>query len=265
VSSTTAFVGSVPELYDRINGPALFEPYARDLARRVPDGARRILEVAAGTGRVTRHLAARLPADGELVATDLNQTMLDHARGAIDDPRIAWRTADAQALPVPDAEFDAVVCQLGLMFMPDKPRAVRELLRVLRPGGVALVNTWDTLAVNRATGIIHEVAVAACAADPPRFYETPHGMADRDALAALFRAAGFARVEVETVAVVGEFESARIAAHGLLRGSPIVGQLVARGLDLDALERAAEARLAAELGDHPCRHPLRAHVVTATR
>jgi len=243
VSPTTAFVGSVPELYDRLNGPVFFEPYARDLARRVPDGARRVLEVAAGTGRVTRHLVARLPADGELIATDLNPTMIDYARSVIDDPRITWRTADAQALPLPDADVDAVVCQLGLW-------------RVLRPGGVALVNTWDTLAVNRGTGIVHEVALAACPADPPRFYETPHSMHDRDALAALFRAAGFARVEVETVAAVGESESAALAARGLLRGTPLIGQL---------LERAAAARLAAEFGDHPCRHPLAAHVVTATR
>jgi len=265
VSSTTAFVGSVPELYDRINGPAIFEPHARDLARRVPDGARRILEVAAGTGRVTRHLVARLPPGGELVATDLNQQMIEYARGAIDDPRIAWRTADAQALPVPDADFDVVAFQFGLMFVPDKPRAVRELWRVLRPGGVALVSTWDTLAANRSFEIAHEVAVAACPADPPRFYETPYGMHDRDALAALFEAAGFARVEVETVAAVGESESAAVAARGLVRGTPIVGQLVERRLDLDALERAVAARLAAELGDHPCRHPLVAHVVTATR
>jgi len=112
---------------------------------------------------------------------------------------------------------------------------------------------------------VHEVALAAYPADPPRFYETPHSMHDRDALAALFRAAGFARVEVETVAAVGESESAALAARGLLRGTPLIGQLLERGLDLDALERAAAARLAAEFGDHPCRHPLAAHVVTATR
>ena len=261
----TAFVGSVPELYDRINGPVMFEPYARDLARRVPGDARRLLEVGAGTGRVTRHLVARLPADGELTATDLNRAMLEYARSAIDDARITWRIADAQALPLPDADVDVAAFQFGLMFVPDKPRAVRELWRVLRPGGVALVNTWDTLVANRAIGIVHEVACAACPADPPRFYETPYGMTDRDALAALFRAAGFARVEVETVAAVGEAPSAREAAHGLLRGTPIVDQLVERRLDLEALERAAEARLAAELGDHPCRQPLLAHVVTAMR
>src|SRR5687768_13476190 len=107
------FTGSIPAFYDRHLGPVLFEPYARDLARRLlgHEGVR-VLETACGTGITTRRLLERQPASGRLVATDLNQAMLDHARSSLPgDARIEWRTADAQALPFPDASFDAVVMQ----------------------------------------------------------------------------------------------------------------------------------------------------------
>src|SRR5512135_1791816 len=122
MTTTPRFVGNIPELYDRHMGPVLFEPYARDVAARLPATARRVLEIAAGTGRVTRHLLAALASDGELVATDLNEPMIDEARRRLgDDTRLRFAPADAQALPFEDARFDAIVCQFGLMFVPDQP------------------------------------------------------------------------------------------------------------------------------------------------
>ncbi|MBL0214440.1 MAG: class I SAM-dependent methyltransferase, partial [Myxococcales bacterium] len=126
-SPATAFIGSIPELYDRHLGPVLFEPYAIEIARRLAPGTARVLEIAAGTGRVSRHLLSALPPTGRLLATDLNEPMLSRAAQVITDPRVTWSAADAQALPFGDGEFDAVVCQFGLMFVPDKPRAVREM------------------------------------------------------------------------------------------------------------------------------------------
>src|SRR5437867_11146970 len=144
------FEGSIPENYDRYLGPVLFEPYARDLARRVQAMEKtRLLEVACGTGIVTRHLRERLPAGARLVATDLNPPMLDFARRKLEGVRgIDWQPADACALPFPAASFDAVGCQLGLIFVPDKSAELHAARRVLVPGGAFLFSVWDSLERN---------------------------------------------------------------------------------------------------------------------
>ena len=131
-----AFAGSIPEIYERLLVPLLFEPYANDLAERViKNGPGDILETAAGTGVLTRAIASRLPPSAHIVATDLNQPMLDQAKAlASGDDRIAWRQADAQALPFANESFDAVVCQFGVMFFADKARGFAEARRVLRAG-----------------------------------------------------------------------------------------------------------------------------------
>jgi len=132
-----AFEGTIPQHYDRYLGPLLFHPYADDLAARlVPKPDVRVLEIACGTGLVTRRLLDRLGGSGSILATDLNEAMLAYARSqVVAAPGLQWRQADAVKLPLPDRSFDAVVCQFGLMFFPDKAAALREAFRVLRPGG----------------------------------------------------------------------------------------------------------------------------------
>lgn len=264
MTTVTGFVGQIPELYDRHLGPVLFEPYARDLAARLPADARRLLEIAAGTGRVTRHLLAALPADGELVATDLNEPMIAEGRTRLpNDPRLRWQTADAQALPFGDAAFDVVACQFGLMFVPDKLLALREMRRVLRPGGRLLVSTWDDVARNPATKLLHALAMAAFPADPPMFMTTPFSMPDPIALRTLISDAGFGEVQVETVAKTAEASSAADLAIGFVRGNPLWGQLVERGVDGDAFQARVADELARTFGAAPCRSALSAHVVSA--
>ena len=264
MSTVTRFVGQIPELYDRHLGPVLFEPYAREVAARVPTQARRVLEIAAGTGRVTRHLLAGLAPDGELIATDLNEPMVAEARRRVPaDPRLRWQVADAQALPFEDARFDLVACQFGLMFVPDKPLALREMRRVVRPGGTLLVSTWDDLARNPATTLLHELAGAAFPDDPPTFMRTPFSMPDPVALRVLVEAAGFATVRVDTVAAIGEARTAADLAIGFVRGNPLWNQLVERGVDADAFQARVEDALRRAFGDAPCSSPLSAHVVTA--
>ncbi len=257
------FVGSIPELYDRHLGPVLFEPYARDLAARLPPQTRRVLEVAAGTGRVTRHLLAALHADGQLVATDLNEPMIAIGRAQVTDRRLTWQVADAQALKFADGEFDALVCQFGLMFFPDKPSAVRELRRVLRPGGTLLLSTWDDVARNPATRVLQELAFATLPSDPPTFMKVPFSMHDAVALRALFEEAGFRDVRVETVAATAEASSAKDLAIGFARGNPLWGQLIERGIDAAAFEARVAQSLTAAFGAAPCHSPLSAHVVSA--
>src|SRR3954453_1622626 len=147
--SDKLFAGSIPEIYDRFMVPLIFEPYARDLAGRLSRvEAQDVLETAAGTGVLTRAMAAKLPAQARIVATDLNQPMLDHAASRLHDGRIAWRQAGGLALPFQDQAFDIVTCQFGVMFFPDKVQGYKEARRVSRPGGRFLFNVWDRISEN---------------------------------------------------------------------------------------------------------------------
>jgi ubiquinone/menaquinone biosynthesis C-methylase UbiE len=256
VSYGSGLAPSIPENYDRHFGPVLFEPYAVDMAARIPAGAR-VLEVACGTGRVTRHLAARASA---VVASDFSEAMLGRAKQVIDSPRVTWRVADAQALPFGDGEFDAVVCQFGLMFVPDKVLALREMKRV---GGKLFLSVWDKLEANPASKLLHELAMSTFPDDPPNFMAAPFSLGDPDELRRLATAAGFTNIEVETVAKIGESISADDFAIGLVRGNPLYSQLVERGHDADAFQRKVAAALAERFGQAPNRSALSAIVLTA--
>lgn len=242
-SADAVFAGSIPALYDRHLGPLLFEPYAGDMAARVAAlGPADILETAAGSGIVTAALAAALPA-AKIVATDLNQAMLDVAAGKPELAKVRFQAADAQNLPFPDAAFDALVCQFGVMFFPDRVAAAREARRVLRPGGRFLFNVWDALDRNPASAAVHEAVAALFPDDPPSFLpRTPFGYHDRDRIEADLHAAGFIEVEIETVGLASKVD-AQGAAFGLTHGSPLRAEIEVRG-DLADAQRAAEAALA---------------------
>ncbi|HEU4403432.1 MAG TPA: class I SAM-dependent methyltransferase [Candidatus Polarisedimenticolia bacterium] len=260
------FTGSIPENYDRYLGPTLFEPYARDLARRVPGKhGTRLLEVACGTGIATRHLLDHLPPGGRLVATDLNEPMLQRARGSLPAAgRIDWRQADACALPFEDGSFDAVVCQFGLMFVPDKGLAVREARRVLAPGGAFVTSVWDSLDANRFARIAHETIASYFPSDPPTFYQVPFSLHDRQALLGLLAANGFPGARLEEVALEGESPSAADLARGLVEGNPVGAAVRERGgVPVETVIGAVARNVAKEFGDRPVRLPLKAVVASA--
>jgi ubiquinone/menaquinone biosynthesis C-methylase UbiE len=263
-----AFVGTVPLNYDRYLGPILFYQYSDDLAARLPvSRGMRVLEVACGTGIVTERLLQRLAGQGTLVATDLNDAMIAHARTRIaDDPALEWRQADGMALPFPDRAFDAVVCEFGLMFFPDKAKGVREAYRVLAPGGLYLFNVWDKLERNAVIRITHDTLRAFFPADPPQFYQTPFSLHDTAVVRSFLDAAGFVDVECVTVEKTGQSPSAADAATGLIEGNPVYGTIMERRPEALSDIKAAVARnVATELGDHPVRCRLSAHVFTARR
>src|ERR1041384_5949409 len=123
-STDKVFAGSIPKIYQSLLVPLIFEPYAADIADRVSAlSPSRVLEIACGTGVVTRALDEALDDDVKIVAPDLNGAMIDEARTHPPGRTIDWRTADAMSLPFPDASFDCVVCQFGAMFFPDRPHA----------------------------------------------------------------------------------------------------------------------------------------------
>jgi len=263
-----AFVGSVPPNYDRYLGPLLFHTLADDLASRLPvTPGMRVLEVACGTGIVSERLRRRLGGQGTLVATDLNEAMIAHARGRLpEDQRLEWRQADGTSLPFPDRAFDAVVCQFGLMFFPDKAAGAREAWRVLRPGGLYLFNVWDAIERNPVARITHETLAARFPDDPPQFYRVPFSLHDAGTVRGLLDGAGFVDVRSVPVDAVGESPSAAEAAIGVIEGNPVIGPIASRGPAEVADTLAAVARaLAGALGDRPLRAPLHAIVWSARR
>ena len=262
------FAGSIPEMYDQYRGPMIFAPYADDLASRLAhmrDG--HLLETAAGTGIVTRALDAVLPETILIEATDLNQPMLDHASTRLPSARVVWRQADAQMLPYPDGMFDAVVCQFGVMFFPDKARAFAEAHRVLKPGGCFLFNVWDRIEENEFADIVVQSAAHLFPGDPPMFLSrTPHGHHDTLAWEGLLREAGFAAIKIETVVRESTSPNARSVAIGYCQGTPMRNEIAARdpGRLTEVTEAAAKA-IALRFGPGPVTGKISAHVITAIR
>jgi len=244
------FAGSIPELYDRFMGPMLFEPYAIDTARRFEGFTGALLETAAGTGRVTRQLAKAAPRSA-ITATDLSEAMLGRAAAVVDAPNVTWRQADALALPFEDARFDAVVCQFGAMFFPDKVAGFAEARRVLSGGGRFVFSVWDDLAANDVSEITEQAVAALFPDDPPVFFARgPFGYHHHDLIRRDVADAGFASVEIETVRLPTPVSSAQDAALAMVAGTPMRGLIEARDparLD-EAVEAAANA-LRARFGD----------------
>jgi ubiquinone/menaquinone biosynthesis C-methylase UbiE len=259
------FQGSIPEIYDRNLGPVIFGPYAIDLARRVTAfGPGSVLEVACGTGIVTRHLREALPRTVRLVATDLNVAMVDHARERLQglEP-IEWQQADAAALPFASDSFDAVACQFGLMFVPDKEAAFREARRVLTVGGWLAFNVWDGFEHNSFGRLANDTIRRLFPSDPPTFFTVPFGFRDRDALRRLLDDNRFTDVTMEAVRAEARSESARSFAFGFVKGNPVSIAIEERGGSVDAVVDALAEEYAREGGERPFRSTMQALVVTA--
>ena len=265
----SAFSGSIPEQYEASLVPLIFAPYAADLAGRMAlRSGTRVLEVAAGTGVATRALASTLPEGVAIVATDLNQPMLDHAAALGTRRPVEWLRADALQLPFQDATFDAVVCQFGAMFFPDKPRAFSEARRVLRPGGTFILSVWDCLEENEFADTVTTALAALFPADPPRFLaRTPHGYHEKQAIVRDLAAGGFvAPARIETVAARSRAPSCRVPAIAYCQGTPLRGEIETRDparLD-EATEHAAGA-IAHRFGTVDVDGKIQAHVVTVRR
>jgi ubiquinone/menaquinone biosynthesis C-methylase UbiE len=264
----SVFSGSISKLYESHLVPLIFEPYAADLATRLA-GLRsaRLLEIAAGTGVVTRALAAALPASVEIVATDLNRPMLDEAAAIGTARPVEWRQADAQALPFADGRFDVVVCQFGVMFLPDKAHAFAEMRRALRPRGVLLFNTWDRIEENEFADVVIDALATVFPQDPPRFLaRTPHGYHDRAAIERDVAAGGFARADTVTVAARSRAATAAVPAVAYCQGTPLRSEIEARGEpSLGEATEIARAAIARRFGDGAVDGKIQAHVVRAVR
>lgn len=264
----TAFIGSIPENYDRYLGPVIFEPYASDMVERlnVSEGAS-VLELACGTGILTRRLRDRLPPGVRFVATDLNEAMMAYAAQKFRlGEAVEWKQADASDLPFADQSFNAVVCQFGLMFVPDKEKAICEAYRVLKSGGTFLFSVWDAIEQNDLAYIAHTTISTFFEKDPPNFYEVPFCLHDPEFIRSLLTRAGFRDIKISLLTLPSISPSASEVANGLVAGNPVINAINERlPSDVSEIVAAVAEAVVARCGDMPVRCSMQAFVCTAER
>lgn len=258
------FVGSIPENYDRFLGPRIFHDYADDVARRVVDFApKTVLELAAGTGVVTRRLRDLLPDDCVITATDLNSPMLDVAQSKFQSgEKVNFESADATELPYNASEFDTIVCQFGVMFFPDKQRSYQEVFRTLKPDGYYVFNVWGPLKSNPFAEIAHATVTELFPDDPPGFYQVPFGYNDAGAIEKSLARVGFSEVSIETLDLTSEIPSSIEFATGLVFGNPLFEEITSRGGEPNSVCLAVSEALERQLGGNM---PLQALVIVAKK
>lgn len=260
------FVGAIPEVYDRCLGPLVFQPYAEDLAARLAAlPVTRVLELAAGTGIATAEVVRAVASGTRIVVTDLQQAMLDVAAGRVHGANVEFQTVDAQELPFADGGFDAVYCQFGVMFLPDKDRAYAGMHRVLAPGGTLVFSVWDRIETSPIAVAVAEAVARRFPENPPRFMsQIPHGYHDSATIRDALGAAGFTDIAVETVTLPSVAPSAREAAVGFCQGTPLRNEIIARdATGLAAITDAVTDAVAERFGDGPVRATMTALIVTA--
>jgi len=268
LESDKVFAGSIPENYDRYMVPLIFEPFAADLAQRAASlSPSDVLEIAAGTGVVTRALAPKLSPGASYIVTDLNQPMLDYAASRqAPDNRIQWRQADALALPFENAAFDLVCCQFGAMFFPDRPAAYREAKRVLKPGGHFLFSVWDRIEENVFADDVTNALARMFPNDPPRFLaRTPHGYHDTALIRSDLDKAGFSSVTITTRAEQSRAPSPRLPAVAYCQGTLLRNEIEAREEGkLQAATDYATSVIADRHGTGEVSAKIQAHIIVAS-
>lgn len=262
------FNGSVAQNYDDCLGPFVFEPFALDLLERIDTtktGA--VLELACGTGRVTKHLTEKLPVTSIVMATDLNAGMIAVAKEKVLSPAVKWATVDMTNIPFDENNFDLIVCQFGLMFAPDKLKALIEIRRVLKEGGKLIFNTWDSIENNKIWQTTNDI-VNSFLSDAPTtiFKDGPFAMHDEKAVLQLLEQAGFNNSSVASVNKTGQISTAALAAKGFIQGLPVLNTIREKiPASLPAILKAVEKEYVQQFSDQPLKAALQAWVFEATK
>ena len=267
-STASRFVGDIPYHYDRELGPVIFEPYAEDIAgRAVSFKPSRVLELAAGTGIVSRKLRDALPEETQIIITDLNPPMLEIAREKFNaEENVEFLPADAMQLELGDQSVDLIVCQFGVMFFPDKRAAFKEARRVLRKGGGYILNAWGSTDENPFSKIAVDLCHEFFPEDPPQFYKTPFSYPDVNIAKQDMEAGGFKNVTGEAVTFEQQVDDWDAFARGLVFGNALIDELKARGgVTPEEFKEALAQRLRETFGTEPSPMPLEANVLSGRR
>ncbi|MEO8514023.1 MAG: class I SAM-dependent methyltransferase [Ignavibacteria bacterium] len=259
------FTADIAEIYEKYLAPVFFISTSKDLVTHIPGSPAKILELAAGTGQVTRILVERYP-DAKIFATDLNPGMLDVAKRIVTSENITWDIVNAEEIPYSSDEFDALICQFGIMFFPDKPKALGEAYRVLKPGGTITFNTWDKLENNHICKLADDAVKSVFPVDPPQFYHIPFSMYDTVEMAKMMESAGFKNVKVENRKMEGFSDSAENAVLAFTQGNPMALQIKERDESkLPEVKAAMLDNFKEHFGNGHFKIPLSEFIVTAIK
>ncbi|MFA4871019.1 MAG: class I SAM-dependent methyltransferase [Pedobacter sp.] len=253
--------------YDQFFGPLYFEPYAIEVAKRIeitPNSI--VLEIAAGTGRVTRHIRDCIPQSAKLIASDISEDMLAIAKKKLSNLDIDWQIIDAKKLPFSDKSIDLIVCCFGYMFVPDKPKAFEEVYRVLKSGGQFLLTTWDKLENNTASFTSRSIAKKYLEEPLPDSYNLATSMSDKTVIKSLLKDAGFTKMSIEQVELLSVSRTAKEAAYGLVEGGLIYDEIKKRNPAwINEIRVKVEKELAEKFGAAPMVAPMSAIISEARK
>ncbi len=254
------FERTIPGVYERYLGPYLYEPYAVYVTNRIKGKPQHILEIGAGTGRLTRNIAEKIGLEAKLTAIDINPAMIEIARQKVNAVNVDFLEADAQALPFPDNSFDVVVCQFGFMFLPDKQKGFNEAWRVLKPGGQFLFTTWDKAENNITLHISQQTILQFLKATPPPFFGRAYSsMNNPEELQSFTKVAGFENGSIEKVSLQGLSASAMDAAIGFVEGNAIIHEILKVGPELlQTIESSIVVKIHEQVSKDPVRSELNA-------
>lgn len=253
------------DLYDQYLGPMFFEPYAIEIANRIePSSIQVALELAAGTGRVTRHLRKQLSPSTKLIASDISEDMLQVAKEKLKDENIEWQIIDAQELPFEANSIDLVVCCFGLMFVPDRLKAVSEVYRVLRPEGMFIFSTWDKLETVGASSVYRNIVKQYLTGPLPASYDLPTSMHEESVIKHLVQDAGFSKISIEKVSKQSYCSSAKEATEGLTMRGAIYHEIMSGNPEsIDEIKKLVEKELSEKYGAAPMIAPMSAVISQA--
>jgi len=248
---------AIPEKYEHYLGPYLYEPYAIYTTSRIKGSPQMVLEMAAGTGRLTNHIATKIGNVAKLVATDINPSMLEIAKKQVHASNVEFLVADSQDLPFPDNSFDCVICQFGFMFLPDRQKGFNEARRVLKPGGQFIFVTWDKAENNSTLNISQKTVISYLKEAPPTYYARPYSMHLPEELHNHLTEAGFTNPTIENIKLYGESPTAMDAATGFVEGNSIVFEILKDGIEL--LD-TVKSEIVQKINEQVCNDPIKSEL-----